>query len=221
MQKLLITITLSLFLLSCKKEENSIPEFSEAAYKITVTGLWKSPEFGVPPSVHFTNFVGMVHNQNSFLWKSGSLASIGVENIAEIGVSSVLFAEVDSAINLKMALAPISIPAPAPTGSANRTIYCNSNYSYFSFISMLAPSPDWFVGINGFNLYNNKQWISDTTILLYAYDAGTEDGDVFGYGNPPTVPQENIQLLTTSKGMTLANGNPSLGPIATVRITRQ
>lgn len=223
MQKLIISITLIIFIFSCKKDkdENNIPQFSEATYKITVTGQWKTPEFAVPQTVHFTRFVGMVHNNNSLLWKPGSLASLGVENVAEIGNATVINAELDSNVASKKALSRINIPAPFATGSSSSDFLFNSDYSLISLISMIAPSPDWFVGINGFDLYNKKQWVRDTTILLYVYDAGTEDGDVFGYNNPATIPQQNIQILTPNKGMVLANGNQTLGPIATVRITRQ
>jgi len=86
---------------------------------------------------------------------------------------------------------------------------------------MLGPTPDWFVGVSGINLYNNSKWVADTTINLYTYDAGTEDGDMFGYNNPATTPQQNIHILQASQARVLANGNPALAPIATARFVRQ
>ena len=86
---------------------------------------------------------------------------------------------------------------------------------------MLGPTPDWFVGVSAMNLYRNNSWISDTTVNLYPLDAGTEDGDVFGYYNPETVPRQNIHLLQASQATVLANGNPALAPIATARFTKQ
>jgi hypothetical protein len=47
---------------SCKKDDNPVEVYSEATYSIEVTGKWASPDFTVPANVHFTNFVGMVHN---------------------------------------------------------------------------------------------------------------------------------------------------------------
>ena len=86
---------------------------------------------------------------------------------------------------------------------------------------MLAPTPDWFTGLSGFNLFENKKWISDTKVNLYPYDAGTEDGDVFGYYNPESMPQKNVQLLTPLTASILANGNSALAPIATIRFTKK
>ena len=34
--------------------------------------------------VHFTTFVGMVHNSNTYLWKDAAKASAGTESVAEI-----------------------------------------------------------------------------------------------------------------------------------------
>lgn len=195
--------------------------FTEATYKIEITGQWKSPAFVVPSGVHFTTFIGMVHNSNTFLWNVGRLSSTGVENVAESGNTTALFTEIDSGIAKKNAIASFFIPAPSAEGASSRNIYSNNNYSLISFESMIAPSPDWFVGLSGFNLFNNNQWIADTLLNSYVYDAGTEDGDIFGYNNPSTSPQQNIELLTVGKATVLANGNAFLAAIATVGITKQ
>jgi hypothetical protein len=216
-----ISALLSVILLSCNKDEISVPVFTEARYSIEITGKWKAPEFAVPGGVHFTSAIGMVHSNETYLWKLNTKASLGVENVAEIGYPYPLLYEIDSAIATGKSIGLISITAPLPTGSSKVNVYCNSNYSYISLETMLAPTPDWFTGLSGFNLYENKRWITDTTVNLYAYDAGTEDGDVFGYNNPSTMPQQNVQLLTPLNASVLANGNSQLAPIATVRFTKK
>lgn len=196
--------------------------FSEARYTVTVTGKWSTPDFAVPAAAHFTTFVGMVHNNNAWLWKDGSKASPGTELLAEIGNGTIMLTEIDSMITARNASALLLFTAPAViTGSRMASVYCNSNYPQVSFASMLGPTPDWFVGVSGINLYNNDEWIADTTISLYAYDAGTEDGDMFGYNNPPSMPQQTIHRLQPSGAMVLANGNPILAPIAIARFQRQ
>jgi hypothetical protein len=210
-----------IFLLSCKKEEIiKESEYSEATYAIEVKGLWASPDFTVPAGVHFTNFAGMVHNADGELWKPGKLATKGVENVAETGSTTAILLEIDSVIRSKNALSLILFTPPSATGTKKSTIYCNSNYSIISVASMIAPSPDWFIGLSGLNLYPNKKWVVDTTVQLFVYDAGTEDGDVFGYNNPPTNPQQPIYLLTVNEAMVLANGNTQLKAIAELRLTK-
>ena len=217
------TFCLIVFFASCKKDDEVIPStFSESRYTITFTGKWKTPDFAIPTGAHFTTFVGMVHNSNAWLWKDAAKAGPGTELMAEIGNGTIMLAEIDSMIIARNASSLILFTAPATlTGSRMSSIYCNTNYSQVSFISMLGPTPDWFVGLSGINLYKSNNWVADTTINLYTYDAGTEDGDMFGYNNPATTPQQNIHILLASEATVLANGNPVLSPIATARFVRQ
>ncbi len=222
MKTLFLSLLVGLFILSCTKSSvNESTAYSEAVYSVEFTGKWKTPEFGLPPSVHFTTIVGMIHNNQTYMWKEGELASWGVERIAESGNAGPMLLEIDSIVALGKAISYVVINAPTPTGSNKTNVYCNSNYSFISFETMLAPTPDWFTGISSFNLFQNNKWITDTTIFLYSYDAGTETGDVFGYDNPETNPREKVHLLTPSKAMVLANGNSTLAPIASVRFTKK
>lgn len=216
----LILFFLSLTFLSCKKETEIVPTFSEAKYSLELTGHWVSPAFAVPDGAHFTNIAGMIHKNNTFLWQPGQLASRGIENVAETGNTNVILYEIDSMINQDKALSVIYHVPPPPAGSRKFSFKCNSNYSSISFVSMIAPSPDWFIGISNFNLYRNNQWIQDTTISLYVFDSGTEEGDVFGYNNLPTTPQQPIFQLTPSNATVLANGNSALNFLVTAKFTR-
>jgi len=154
--------------------------------------------------------------------RGGRTASPGTEMMAESGNVNTLLLEIDSMMMANNAISLIAFIPPAATGGTKQvSVYCNSNYPQVSFASMLGPTPDWFVGVSGINLYNKGQWTADTAISLYAYDAGTEDGDMFGYNNPASMPQQNIHRLQPSGAMVLANGNPTLAPIATARFQRQ
>lgn len=213
-------LMLLFFLTACKKEEQQQAVFSEARYTVTVTGKWTAPAFTVPPGAHYTTFIGMVHNERAFLWQEGAKATYGMEVLAETGGGGPVLAEIDSTIRTNNGLSLLLFVAPGTSTSANVNLYCNNNYSRVSFASMLGPTPDWFVGVNGVNLYRNGQWLADTTIDLYTLDAGTEEGNVFGYNNPSTVPQQNIHVLEASQATVLANGNPVLAPIASVRFRK-
>ena len=188
---------------------------------MTITGKWQGPAFTVPAGVHFTTFAGMVHHSKANLWQPGSLATLGVKNVAEVGNTVAINVEIDSMIASGPALERLAFSPPSATGQVTGSIRANSNFPQLSLASMIAPSPDWFIGLSSFSLYRDKQWVKDTTINLYVYDAGTEEGDVFGYSNPATVPQQPISLQTAARATVLANGNATLAPIATIRLKRQ
>lgn len=213
---------------SCKKENTIEPEKitetakidSTASYKIYIIGTWAMPQHIIPANVHFTQFVGLIHGDETAIYKQGTLASKGVENIAEIGNSTVLKNEMDSLIAANKALSKFFLNIAGAIGKDSTSALVNIKNSKISFISMLAPSPDWFVGIDSYNLIQNGKWVSEITIPIYGYDAGTEDGDVFGYANPATVPQQPITLMTPVNASVIANGNMVIAPFASLKIVK-
>ena len=53
----------------------------------------------------------------------------------------------------------------------------NPEYPLVTLITMIAPSPDWFVGVAGLSLLDGSgRWRKRVDVDLYPYDAGTEDG---------------------------------------------
>lgn len=213
---------------ACKKEPaielGQIPETikidSTASYKIFITGTWAMPQHTIPTNKHFTQFVGLIHGDSCAIYKLGILASLGVENVAEVGNSTVLKAEMDAYISAGKALNKFFITPTGVTGMDSAIINVNLKNARISFESMIAPSPDWFVGIDSYNLIQNGKWVNDITIPVYGYDAGTEDGDVFGYANPASVPQQLISYMTPANASVIANGNAAIAPFANVRFIK-
>jgi hypothetical protein len=60
---------------------------------------------------------------------------------------------------------------------------------------MIAPSPDWFIGVNSLTLFENGSFVEEKTVILYAYDAGTDSGTTYTSPDLPTEPPEPIFLI--------------------------
>jgi len=220
--KLFFAMVSVLFLFVACNKETAVIETpaAQVSYKIEIQLLWISPKFTVPAYAHFTNFIGMVHTKDSFLWAPNGLATTGLEFVAEVGSNGQLNKEIDSIIAKGKALSAFQILPPAIDGRYDTTFNFTLQYSSISFASMIAPSPDWFIGLNKYNLLQNGSWVKDITVPLYGYDAGTEDGDVFGYNNPETNPRQSIHLLTAANASVLANGNAQLAPMGNIRFIK-
>lgn len=218
---------LILSFISCKKEKAASMEeemvtvpYSEASYQLVFTLNWQSPQFAVPPNVHVTTLAGMVHSKDTTLWSPGSQATKGIEDVAEIGNTVAINVELDAIVSKGKALSKFLIPPPVVTGSTETILDFNTDFSAFSFASMIAPSPDWFMGVHDYDLFKNNKWVADTTIAILLYDAGTEDGDVFNLNNPATNPQQPISFLTPQNAMVLANGNNTIDAIGTIHFRK-
>ena len=167
-----------------------------ATYEVTFEGNWtlESTPGGVVAGAHFTTLIGAVHNDDVTFWQSGGRASPGVENVAELGVTSRFESEVNASPQAA-ALIKQSI-ASGGTASATFSIDVTRDHPLVTLLSMIGPSPDWFVGISGRPLLDGSgQWLARDEVELFPYDAGTEEGDEFSLSNPATDPQGVITSI--------------------------
>lgn len=223
MKNVALLFFLSYSMSACTKQsaEIFIPPADEVFYDIKLTLQWTSPSFVVPDGAHFTHFVGLVHSTDTSVWAPGRYASAGLEFVAEIGSDWRLESEMDAIIARKKGLEKFNLLPPSIVGSIDTTLRFTLQHSAISFASMIAPSPDWFVGIYSLNLLSNNKWIENIKVPLFIYDAGTEDGDIFGYDNPDSDPKQLIHLLTPATGTVIANGNTKLAPIGEIIFTKR
>ncbi|KAJ7352969.1 Spondin-2 [Desmophyllum pertusum] len=75
-------------------------------------------------------------------------------------------------------------------------IMVKDKYSLVSIITMIAPSPDWFVGIDSVNLCGSNGWEQSVERSLPAWDGGSDTGLGFESGNEMTMPHDLVKLLT-------------------------
>ena len=179
-----------------------------ATYTVTFTGNWTP--FNHPMDFptgrdHFSSAVGMVHKAGAQIFETGNLASEGIEDMAENGVNGALASEVEDLINSGLALHYFS-GGGLGSGDAERSfdIEVRSDYPLVTVVSMIAPSPDWFVAVRDVVLYDNGEFVENLTLEANSYDAGTDSGLSFTSPNADTNPPEPINRITTAP---LGNGS--------------
>lgn len=176
---------------------------TEAIYSITFTSVWSQdthphPSGALPSNAHWSRLVGAVHNSDVVFVEMGELASQGVENIAETGSNGVFFSEVNNAISTADAL---SIIEGGDLDSSEGQIFIsevlvNEDYPLITLLSMIAPSPDWMIAVNGVSVLDtNGDWLNQVELDVYPYDAGTDSGVDYTSPNNDTDPQEPISSL--------------------------
>jgi hypothetical protein len=118
--------------------------------------------------------------------------------MAETGAKSPLDSEIESLISGGDACAIISGGGIAISpGVVTVTFTVSQECPLVSVVSMIAPSPDWFVGVSGLSLYEDGEWIEEWVVELYPYDAGTDSGVSYTSPNEPTVSPEAIHRIET------------------------
>ena len=170
-----------------------------ASYRLTFQGAWTRAVTpgGVPGSAHFSPLIGAVHNDRVIFWEPGGRASRQVERVAELGIQRDLRALMERSPHVSEGLE--KEPPRGGTASASIEFEVSAEHPLVTLLTMIAPSPDWFVGVHGLSLLDDAgQWRDRLEVDLFPYDAGTEEGTEFSLDNAATVPQGTI---TSIRGM--------------------
>lgn len=200
-----LAVAASLVLVGCGgSSSSSDPQTTnngtaDARYRVTFNDVWTGANFptNYPGNAHFSGLIGATHNNQVVFWEGGQPASAGVRNVAETGGKSPFDAEIQAQITAGTTQNLLSGPGIGATpGSAVVEFNISKDYPEVTLISMIAPSPDWFVGVHNLNLLGSDgEFVQSLTQNLEAYDAGTDNGATFTSGNSAS-PGEVITKLT-------------------------
>lgn len=165
-----------------------------ATYQVTFDAAWSQQTHPTdfPGNPHFSPLIGGTHESGFAFWEVGSLATNGIESMAETGSTSSFSQEINSAITAGDAEFLLSGSGINSPGSTTMTFDITSDYPAVSLVSMIAPSPDWFIGVDGLELFENDRWLDSVVIDLAAYDSGTDDGTQYTSSNANSNPAQPI-----------------------------
>ena len=196
-----------------------------ADYTIVVRSRWTKanfpfeyPEAGALTGPHFSGIIGASHNASYEVFKPGSAPTAGLERLSEEGKHSPLDEEIKGAIASGAAGTLFeSGPLRDFNDSLVVTVHVDAQHPLISLVAMVAPSPDWFTGINDVNLMENGSWTASKTLDLYAWDSGGDDGLTYKAAdkdnNPKKLTMQNVDRHFAKDG--------KASPVATVTITRK
>lgn len=151
-----------------------------AFYRVTFTSTWSAqthPHVSFPASAHFSPLIGATHNLSATFWLSGTLASPGIEQMAETGGTAVLRSEIIAAgVAVREILAGPGLGA-SPGAGTIAAFSASRSHPFVTLVTMIAPSPDWFVGVHDLSLIDDQgAWRDEIVVTLYPYDAGSDNG---------------------------------------------
>jgi hypothetical protein len=172
-----------------------------ARYQVVFKATWSQQTLPTnwPANAHFSGLVGGTHSANVRFWRDGETASEGIRLMAELGQKTTLLNEIAPAITNGTAHLQLSGGGISPSpGSVSLTFPqpMTRDYPLVTLVSMIAPSPDWFVGVDSLNMIENGQWVTNKVVTLYGRDAGTDSGVTFTSPDQVTVPREVVTAFT-------------------------
>lgn len=168
-----------------------LPPPPTARYRVTIVSEWTAASHPVtrPGNSHFSPTVLANHGVAGDLFVVGVPASPGIEQMAETGATGTLRAELAGDGSVSDVLTGSSIFG---VGQNSFDVTAGRGDDLISLVTMLAPSPDWFVGIHDVDLLRSDGWIDRLELDLGNYDAGTDSGPGFTSANADTNPAQVI-----------------------------
>ena len=168
-------------------------------YRVTYNATWSAINHPTdfPGNPHFSPLIGMTHNSSVQMFAPGIFASTGIKNVAEFGSTGVLTNEITAYQMNGTAQSRISGGAIGLSPDSVSTEFDLTNsHPLVSLVTMVAPSPDWFVGVRDISLIENGRWVDNKTVDISIYDSGTDSGVSYTSGNQITNPAVPVFMIT-------------------------
>lgn len=207
----LFVIVLCLSLFACSEDNDSGNNggggggiVAQATYRITFMPNFTAETHPTdyPDNAMFSKIFLVAHGASTDIFSLGSLASPGLKLYVEEGDSSTLLSEHTGGEDDDAATIIVGTSDVGPTTSVFFDILVTPTTTKISFISKISPSPDWFVGIDAFELANpDDTLIEEAELRLFPLDGGTDSGTTYESPNEPEpAPMTQIEGLPFNDG---------------------
>jgi hypothetical protein len=172
-----------------------------ARYQVVFNATWSQATHPTnwPAGAHWSGLVGGTHNEAVHFWREEETASEGIRLMAERGQQATLLSEIAPAIadgTAHLQLAGGGIGTSPGSVSLTFPQSMRRDFPLVTLVSMIAPSPDWFVGVDSLSMITNENWATNLTVTLYGFDAGTDSGPSYASADQVTVPRGVVTRFT-------------------------
>ena len=182
------------------------------SYTVSLRASWSErlhPRW-YPQGAHLSPMIAWSHRLKDVLFRENGIASEGMEVMAETGAPRTLVQEIQNSVRTGAIATYNTGQVFNAPGTETMQMTMTKGVPYITVVSMIAPSPDWFVAARNVELYKNGVWLNQVQIPAVLYDAGTDSGTDFTSADNDTNPQQPIVKI----------GNAPSLPIATFEFVR-
>ncbi|MCB0509535.1 MAG: spondin domain-containing protein [Bacteroidetes bacterium] len=209
-----------IMLLSSCKEKDKLDQFS-VVYDVEFIATWSASTHPTdfPSNAHFSPIVAVSHLASEALFIPGLNASEAVQELAETGKTDKMNKAIEKWLNTSIAIDQAegsSFDSPGMSGKLQ--IGVREGYQTVTTMTMIAPSPDWFISATTSLLDpSDGLWYDEVISHAIAYDAGTDSGVSFTSPDEASIPVQGLSYLNSGP---LTEGSDTVVNIGYFRFTR-
>lgn len=164
---------------------------ASATYEVTFTPNFTAETHPTdyPSNASFGPILAIAHAPDVSVFTLGQVASAAFKGYAENGdadgLATVLTTGVDG---MEVTTMIFSGGSTGPTTADALSVNVTPTNTRITFIARLSPSPDWFVGVDSFNVVaaDGISLVENAEFSLSALDAGTDSGATYNSPDEPT-----------------------------------
>jgi hypothetical protein len=174
------------------------PPAATVRYVVVFDAWWsaRTHPTDFPSNPHFSPMVGATHNDTIRFWSLGARASDGIKRMAEQGLTNPLDVDIRAAIGARSAQhLLLGGGIGVSPGQVSLEFDATVDHPLVTLVSMIAPSPDWFVGVSALPLLQNGQWVDEVRVELLPHDAGTDNGTTYSSPDQEASPRDAIARI--------------------------
>ncbi len=175
-------------------------------YQLELFITWSSathPHGWPADGAGLSELAGTTHKAGFSLFRDGAPASAGLRQLAETGGTSLFGREFETGkLTGQVGETFAAGPLKAAPGYVKVEFDASLAHPQVSFAAALMPSPDWFTGAAAIPLRTGGEWRDSIEFPLFAWDAGTDDGNAYAAENASASPPQSVRLLASPHVMT-------------------
>ena len=231
-----LSLCVALFFIGCSSDDGGsggpegpeMPEEVTATYRLTLTTTFTAETHPTdfPTGAMFGPLFGLSHGNSTVLFREGQLSSAGFMNYVDTGNTGMLSQELnpldDGDTNGDNTVVNITTGSTAgPSTTTSIDVVVTQSTQFISFAAALSPSPDWFIGIDRFDIVGDDGVLVESSgdIELLPFDAGFNAGVT--YLSDPIEENTAVSPISGDPFTIIDEGGfVIINPLATLTINR-
>lgn len=188
-----------------------------ATYELTFTPNFTEEDFPTdyPSNATFGPILAIAHPADVSVFRIGQVATDAFKAYTEDGDADTLASALTQGVEgMEVTTMIVAGGSTGPTTTDVTSINVSPSNTRITFLAKLNPSPDWFVGVDAFDVIapDGISLVQSEEISLVPLDAGTDAGTTYNSDNEPS----NGQTISVINDAPFGTGGltPALGVLS-------
>ncbi|XP_065196738.1 spondin-2-like [Sycon ciliatum] len=173
-------------------------------YTVRLEFLWPASDYFLPVNPHWSRSVFATHSGCAVIFRNQVQPSEGIASLTARGEPTELQNET-AAYSDRVRSFVIAPPVSTAAGNATGEVTADRYHPEMTALSMIAPSPSWFVGVDSVPLCTGDVWVQSAVYDIAPWNAGADGGRNYSSPDDTLSPFNVTRRIRKSSGTDVFN----------------